>query len=206
MPFIEEEKFSLMQQDLDNAKLKREEAENELQQVIDDKSRLKRVSIFIGALLGLALTAVGYFYSNGGNGLEMLKKPKVDIAAVKAKEAKRVLDSVKKAQSRVKKSQNNSKLNTANINETVNELNNNTKGNTIYSVQVGVFSNRKYPLISKKFIPGNIASADGYFKYSLGLFSTLNEAKYLRNELRKVGFKDAFVASYVNGKRQKIHH
>ena len=204
MPFIEEEKFSLMQQDLDNAKLKREEAENKLQKVTDDKSRLKKASIFIGALLGLALTAVGYFYNNGGGkGLNILKEPKVDIAAIKANEAKRVLDSVKKAQPKVKASQSNSNLN---VNETVDELGKTTKGNTIYSVQIGVFSTKKYPLISKKFIPGNITATNGYFKYSLGLFSTVNEAKKLRNELRKIGFKDAFVASYVNGKRQKIHH
>ncbi|PHO01812.1 sporulation protein, partial [Rhodobacteraceae bacterium 4F10] len=43
-------------------------------------------------------------------------------------------------------------------------------------------------------------------KYSLGLYTTLDEAKGLQKELIKIGFNDAFVASYINGKRQKIHN
>lgn len=212
MPFIEEEKFSLMQQDLDNANLKREELENELEQANEDKSKLKRVSIFIGALLGLAIAAAGYFYSNGSSTGNSSLSSNVNIEEIKANAIQQAIDSINAIQSSVdgntdQYNDDSNNLGADNVESTVSNLNNNTQGETIYSVQIGVFANRRYPLISEKFIPGNLTPpSNGYFKQSIGIYATLNEAKKLRNELRKLGFDDAFVASYVNGKRQKIHH
>lgn len=211
MPFIEEEKFKLFQEDLDNAKLKREAAENELSQTQEAFSSFKKKSkvtpIILGLLLGAFIAATYYFYTNGGGSTISDS----EITALKKKEAVRVLDSINRAQVRAKRNNNdvaNTNTDSSNIDvdKTVADVKSNTSGETIYSVQIGVFSKKKYPLLSSKTIPSTVSTANGYFKYSLGLFKTLNEAKYLRNELKKVGFKDAFVASYVDGKRQKIHH
>lgn len=213
MPFIEEEKFKLMQEDLDNAKLKREEAESELSSTQEELATLKKSSktlpIFLGLLLGLALGAAYYFYANGGSSAIN----NIDVEAVKKKEAFRVLDSINRAQARAARnsddsdndisSSSNSDINTETM---ADEVAQNTNGQTIYSVQIGVLSENKYPLLSSEVIPSTVTTDDGYFKYSLGLYTTLGEAKDLQKELIKIGFSDAFVASYINGKRQKIHN
>ncbi|WP_299158074.1 SPOR domain-containing protein [uncultured Tenacibaculum sp.] len=211
MPFIEEEKFKLIQEDLDNSKLKREEAENELTQTQDEfnsfKKKSKIIPIVLGLLLGASLGAAYYFYNNSNGGGSFSSTD--EIATIKKNEGIRVLDSVKRAQARAKrKAKSNAKsgISTKSLEKAASETNKNISGETIYSVQIGVFSKSKHPLLSSKTIPSTVTSSDGYFKYSLGLFSTLKEAKNLKNELIKVGFKDAFVASYVDGKRQKIHN
>lgn len=208
MPFIEEEKFKLMQEDLDNAKLKREEAENELNSVNENftsfKKKSKRTPILLGLLLGLALGASYYLYTNNGV-VKTTSTTSSDIVLIKKNEGLRILDSVKRAQVKIKKVIK-SGVNENNLDSTISDVSENTTGETMYSVQIGVFSKKKYALLSSKTIPSIVNSADGYFKYSLGLFTTLNEAKNLKNELIKVGFKDAFVASYIDGKRQKIHN
>ncbi|RSC93111.1 SPOR domain-containing protein [Tenacibaculum singaporense] len=211
MPFIEEEKFKLMQEDLDNAKLKREEAESELSSTQEELVALKKSSknlpIFLGLLLGLALGAAYYFYANGGSSAIN----NIDIEAVKKKEAYRVLDSISRAQARAARNADESENNVSsnsniNTDAVADEVAENTSGQTIYSVQIGVLSENKYPLLSSEIIPSTVTTDDGYFKYSLGLYTTLDEAKDLQKELIKIGFSDAFVASYINGKRQKIHN
>ncbi|MCG7502303.1 SPOR domain-containing protein [Tenacibaculum sp. Mcav3-52] len=212
MPFIEEEKFKLIQEDLDNAKLKREEAESELSTTQEELAALKKSSktlpIFLGLLLGLALGAAYYFYVNGGDSAIN----NLDVESIKKKEAYRVLDSINRAQARAARNNEESSDNindiSSNINtETItNEVTENINGKTIYSVQIGVLSENKYPLLSSEVIPSTVTTNDGYFKYSLGLYTTLDEAKDLQKELIKIGFNDAFVASYINGERQKIHN
>ncbi|WP_435262828.1 hypothetical protein [Tenacibaculum sp. nBUS_03] len=209
MPFIEEEKFQLMQEDFDNAKLKKEESEKKLSELEETykhhKQKSRTIYILLGLFLGLALGVIYLFKSGILNNKGIITSNKVNITEIKAKEAKRVIDSLKSVYKKVEKEDINS-LNTDNLDDTISEVDSKTQGKTIYSVQLGVFKTKKYPLLSSNFIPGIISSKNGYFKYSLGLFTTLNEAKYLKNELIKIGFKDAFVASYINNKRQKIHH
>ncbi len=205
MPFIEEEKFKLIQEDLDNSKLQRENAENELTSTQEEFSAFKRssrgLSIFLGLLLGIASGAAYYFYAYGGNSAIN----NVDIESVKKQEAYRVLDSISRANARAARS-GDAEISNIDIETATNEIAEETRGETIYSVQIGVLSNNQYPLLSSKVIPSIVANADGYFKYSLGLFLTLEEARELKKELIKVGFEDAFIASYINGERQQIHN
>lgn len=205
MPFIEEEKFKLIQEDLDNSKLQREEAENELASTQEEFSSFKRssrgLSIFLGLLLGVASGAAYYFYAYGGNSAIN----NIDVEAVKKQEAYRVLDNISRADARAARS-GDAEISNIDIETATNEIAEETRGETIYSVQIGVLSNNQYPLLSSKVIPSIVANADGYFKYSLGLFLTLEEARELKKELIKVGFEDAFIASYINGERQQIHN
>ena len=43
-----------------------------------------------------------------------------------------------------------------------------------------------------------------FYSYSLGNFETLKEAQNFRKQLVDIGFDDAFVASYKEGKRIQI--
>ncbi|CAA0150748.1 conserved hypothetical protein [Tenacibaculum maritimum] len=208
MPYIEEEKFSLMQQDFDNAKLGKEAAEKELEQIKQDlikyKKGSKKTSILLGILIGLLAASTLYFYNR-----KATIAPTIDITAIKAAEAERVLDSISSLEIVTTSSDApNEALGSSeeSLEENIHTIKNNTNNQLIYSVQVGVFSAKKYPLISSKFLPGTITNKNGYFKYSLGLFSSLGEAKFLKKELTKIGFKDAFVASYKGEKRLKIHN
>ncbi len=200
MPFIEEEKFKLIQEDLDNSKLKREEAENELTKVQESFSNFKKKSkitpIILGLLLGALIPITYYFYTNGGSSMSSS-----DIAEIKKEESIRVLDSITRSNARLKR---NDELSNASGNNSIVDHKAETSGATIYSVQIGVFSNKRYPLLSSSTIPSTVTVNDGYFKYSIGLFETLNEARYLKKELIKIGFRDAFIASYIDGERQKI--
>lgn len=224
MPFIEEEKFKLMQEDLDNAKLKREEAENELTNAQEELASVKKNSfilpIILGLLFGLSSGAAYYFYTNGGSNAIN----NVDVVAVKKEEALRVIDSINRAQARELRNSSTEQIsneasNSEEIADATNSATNDgqttatptpsdvasaNSGETIYSVQIGIFSEKKYPLISSESIPSVATFSNGYFKYSVGLFKTADEARALRKELRSIGFKDAFVASYIDGKRQKI--
>lgn len=213
MPFIEEQDLTLMHEDLDKYKLKKEKAEDELKEsqglLISFQKKYRVTSILLGLLLGASLAACYYFYTNNSAGEASITD--ASIAAIIKRENIRVLDSIERADKRALRSVNEitttaSGLSSENLDETIDKVKGNTKGEKIYSVQVGVFYNKKkFPLLSSKTIPAVVTNKDEYFKYSLGLFMTLNEAKKFKKELIKLGFKDAFVASYINGKRLKIH-
>ncbi len=76
---------------------------------------------------------------------------------------------------------------------------NKTKG-LKYVVQIGVFKipmtnkqlNNLQPLYQEKSKKG--------IRYMLGTFNTYQEAKNKRVELKKLGYKDAFISAYLNGK------
>ncbi|MGG8498048.1 SPOR domain-containing protein [Tenacibaculum sp. TC6] len=210
MPFIEEAKYQLMQEDIDTAKLKLEESEKELNELQESykhqKQKSRTIIVLLFIFLGIAIGVI-YLFKNGtlnSEGIIVNNNNTVDIEEIKAKEAQRVIDSLNNANE--ESNLDNASLSEENLDETLGKISKNSKGSTVYSVQIGVFSKNKYPLLSKAMLSGIAVPDDGYFKYSLGIFASLDEAKKLKNELVKVGFKDAFVASYINGKRQQIHH
>ena len=169
------------------------------------KKNSKTLPIVLGLLLGLALGAAYYFYANGGAGA----LNNVDVEAVKKEEAHRVLDSISRAQARAARNNTNTNSSSSaiDVDSAADDVAMAYNGQTVYSVQIGVLSEKQYPLLSKEIIPSTVTAADnGYFKLSLGLFKTLEEAKELKRELVKIGFNDAFVASYLDGERQKIHN
>jgi len=75
---------------------------------------------------------------------------------------------------------------------------------TIYSVQVKSFVDNNMSLASEALTNTLFVKTNPFYAYSLGNFETLAEAQSFRKELVDMGFKDAFVASYQNGKRIKI--
>ncbi len=75
---------------------------------------------------------------------------------------------------------------------------------TIYSVQVKSFVDNNVTLASEALTNTLFVKTNPFYAYSLGNFETLNEAQSFRQQLVSMGFKDAFVASYQDGKRVKI--
>ena len=74
----------------------------------------------------------------------------------------------------------------------------------IYSVQVKSFVDNNVTLASEALTNTLFVKTNPFYSYSLGNFETLQEAQSFRYQLVKMGFDDAFVASYQDGKRVKI--
>ncbi|MEM8999610.1 MAG: SPOR domain-containing protein [Bacteroidota bacterium] len=74
----------------------------------------------------------------------------------------------------------------------------------IYSVQVKSFVENNVTLASEALTNTLFVKTNPFYAYSLGNFETLGEAQKFRQQLVNMGFKDAFVASYQDGKRVKI--
>ncbi|MBM1107420.1 SPOR domain-containing protein [Aurantibacter crassamenti] len=75
---------------------------------------------------------------------------------------------------------------------------------TIYSVQVKSFVDNNVALASEALTNTLFVKTNPFYSYSLGNFGTLEEAQKFRTELVNIGFQDAFVASYKDGKRLQI--
>lgn len=74
----------------------------------------------------------------------------------------------------------------------------------IYSVQVKSFVDNNITLASEALTNTLFVKTNPFYSYSLGNFETLQEAQSFRKQLVDLGFQDAFVASYKDGKRVQI--
>ena len=76
----------------------------------------------------------------------------------------------------------------------------------IYSVQIKSFVDNNITLASATLTNTLFVKRNLFYSYSIGNFETLEEAVSFRYQLVKIGFNDAFVASYKDGKRIKIEN
>ncbi len=74
----------------------------------------------------------------------------------------------------------------------------------VYSVQVKSFVENNVTLASEALTNTMFVKTNPFYSYSLGNFETLKEAQQFRKQLVDLGFEDAFVASYKEGKRIQI--
>ncbi|PIF00046.1 MAG: sporulation protein [Maribacter sp.] len=74
----------------------------------------------------------------------------------------------------------------------------------IYSVQIKSFVDNNVTLASEALTNTLFVKTNPFYSYSLGTFETLQEAQKFRKQLVDLGFNDAFVASYKEGKRIQI--
>lgn len=75
---------------------------------------------------------------------------------------------------------------------------------TFYAVQLGAFTNYNQPIVSPEYSLVKNIKEDGFTKYTIGVFSALKDARKLRQQVIKLGFEDAFIGEYKNGKRLDI--
>jgi hypothetical protein len=73
-----------------------------------------------------------------------------------------------------------------------------------YSVQVGAYEKRDLQLYDGGLMQFRMFKDDILFKYSLGVFSSYDEAHRFRKEMLQLGLKDAFVQAYSDGKPIEI--
>lgn len=78
------------------------------------------------------------------------------------------------------------------------------KDELIYAVQIGAFTENNISVTSEDLAQFQEVKKGEFYKYALGAFSNLEEAQQFRKELVKLGFNDAFIGSYKNGKRVRI--
>ena len=180
------------------------------------KRKARISNIVLSLLTGIGLALAFFFFNKKGS-----FSSDVNIAEIQKLEATRILDSIGNTHSNDLDldAENNNTLghddtffddldtqseNISGIStdESVNEIKQAFKGEKVYSVQVAIFSDNNHAVLSES-IAGIYATGD-LFKYSIGLFKTLDEAQKFRNELVGIGFNDAFIASYIDGKRQAI--
>ncbi|WP_158597067.1 SPOR domain-containing protein, partial [Aquimarina sp. BL5] len=79
---------------------------------------------------------------------------------------------------------------------------------TVYSVQIQSFTTDKVSLVSEKFTNTLFYNDTYYYKLSLGIFETLEEAQEFRKILLQSGIidKNIFVISYKEGERIRIEN
>jgi hypothetical protein len=73
-----------------------------------------------------------------------------------------------------------------------------------YSVQVGAYEKRDLQLYDGSLMQFRMFKDDNLFKYSLGVFSSYEEAHRFRKEMLQLGLKGAFVQAYSGGKPIQI--
>lgn len=75
----------------------------------------------------------------------------------------------------------------------------------VYKVQIGAFRKDILANTFKGFAPLMAEpTGTGITRYTAGLFGNLNTATAARDEIRKIGYPDAFVVAFLNGERISI--
>ncbi|MEA3446260.1 MAG: SPOR domain-containing protein, partial [Bacteroidota bacterium] len=70
-----------------------------------------------------------------------------------------------------------------------------------YTVQIGVFKQQQSAGSFKGIKPLYYNSESGYFKYFAGLYSSLENAEKVKQEIQQTGISDAFVVAFNNGRK-----
>ncbi len=195
MPFIEESDLLELHKDIDKAQIINERL---LDQIKFKNKELKRSKIQRNALAGvtglfligtLAITSFTAGLSSS-NGFEKQSNLLVSIDSLDAIKAR--IDNLR---------ERNEEL------SLVKEFylaKNFLEKEKVYSVQVKSFVENNITLASAAVTNTLFVKTNPYFSYSLGNFETLEEAQSFRTQLVDLGFQDAFVASYKEGKRIQI--
>ncbi len=81
-------------------------------------------------------------------------------------------------------------------------MNNKLPTGLVYKVQIGAFRNPPPDAVFKGFAPvRGETTRPGWLRYTAGLFQNKDQAQLKRNEIRTLGYEDAFVVAYLNGER-----
>ncbi len=93
--------------------------------------------------------------------------------------------------------------NTVNSNTKAVEKNVEKKINLYYTVQIGASAHPEKDGSQYSHVSGvqSIAAADGFTRYVVGKFTTLETANKRKDELKSQGFKDCFLSAYNGDKR-----
>tara|TARA_R110000796_G_scaffold88850_7_gene192163 strand:- start:43108 stop:43704 length:597 start_codon:yes stop_codon:yes gene_type:complete len=194
MPFIEESDLLDLHKDIDKSQILNERL---LDQIKYKNKELKRSKIqrnILAGITGFFLLGVLALYSfNAGMRSNVPDNNKLLVMN---------LDSLEVIKSRIDNLKiKNEELSTVKEFYLAKEFLDKEK---IYSVQIKSFVDNNITLASQSLTNTLFVKTNPFYSYSLGNFETIEEARSFRYQLVKMGFDDAFVASYQNGKRLKI--
>lgn len=80
--------------------------------------------------------------------------------------------------------------------------NNKLPDGLLFKVQIGAFKNIVDPKAFLGLQPITYENGpNGWLRYTAGVFRTFESANLAKREIRRIGYKDAFVVAYYNGKR-----
>lgn len=197
MPFIEESDLLELHKDIDKAQIINERL---LDQIKIKNKELKSSKIQRNVLAGitglfligtLAITSFTAGLSTGGAGnMENQNNLLVSIDSLDA--IKTRIDNLK---------EQNEELSLVNEFYLAKKFLDKEK---VYSVQIKSFVDNNITLASEALTNTLFVKTNPFYSYSLGNFETLQEAQKFRKQLVDIGFEDAFVASYKEGKRIQI--
>lgn len=192
MPFIEESDLLELHKDIDKAQIINERLLDQIKHKNRElrRSRVQR-NIFAGVMLLLLIGALAFTSFNLGL-----------ISSPRTHEMARITDSLNAVKNRVASLQKqNEELSLVKEFYLAKEF---IEKEKIYSVQVKAFVENNFNLAPEALTNTLLVKNNPFYAYSLGNFESLEEAKRFREELVKMGFEDAFVASYKDGKRVAI--
>jgi hypothetical protein len=196
MPFIEESDLLELHKDIDKAQIINERL---LDQIKIKNKELKSSKIQRNVLAGitglfligtLAITSFTAGLSSSSSGIDTQSNLLVSIDS---------LDAIKTRINNLKEQNQELSL--------VKEFylaKNFLEKEKVYSVQIKSFVDNNITLASEALTNTLFVKTNPFYSYSLGNFETLKEAQLFRTQLVDIGFKDAFVASYKEGKRIQI--
>jgi len=195
MPFIEESDLLELHKDIDKAQIINERLLDQIKYKNKELKRRKiQRNIFAGvtALFLIASLAITSFTAGVFTNKQNLESTSLNVPVDSMQVVLDRIDNLKKQ---------NHEL------SLVNEFylaKNFLEKETIYSVQIKSFVENNLTLSSQSLNNTLFVKTNPFYSYSLGNFETLEEAQKFRKQLVNMGFDDAFVASYKEGKRLKI--
>ena len=195
MPFIEESDLLELHKDIDKAQIINERLLDQIKLKNKElkRSKLQRnilagvTALFLIGTFGITTYTAGLTSTNSYDSQNFVVSPIDSLEAVKTR-----IDNLKKQ---------NEELSLVKEFYLAKKFLENEK---VYSVQVKSFVDNNVTLASEALTNTLFVKTNPFYSYSLGNFETLEEAQKFRRQLVDMGFDDAFVASYKEGKRIKI--
>jgi len=200
MPFLTEDDLLALNQEIETKKEKLETLEEDQEELNEQNITLKKTRLILGIIAGvlglLLLTGVVLYFTLPElfvNKTSLEKKGQYILSA----------EDYNNAQDAIAYKENEEAIKAAEL-EATTTTEASIEGTVIYAVQIKALEDQRIDLYSNNLIQFSEFYEEEFYKYAIGAFETLEEAQQFRKEIVKLGFNDAFVASYKNGQRLKI--
>ena len=177
MPFIDDEQLAALYKEVDQEK-KASAFFQDLHQ--KNKQRLSRLKLYqYSAIISFVLFLVSlvYFFSSAAAAAEVVTDTTLTERIAQLERENQLLGGEAE------------------------DLQEQLKTEKVFTVQIMASSNDDILLFSENFVNFRAHSLKEYNAYSLGNFSTEEEAEAFRQELIALGLSDVWVTAYQNGKR-----
>ncbi|WP_010178321.1 hypothetical protein [Aquimarina agarilytica] len=188
--------------ELNNLKHK---AENALQENVGLKKQRTILAIVSAILLLLFLSCIIYFSTTSITQNNLEEK---GLTLISSEEYKTLIDFkhgiAEQKQLEAEEKEELANLETEDEPEITETAQPSIDDQIIYAIQIGALDEKSISLYTDSFPQFREFYTDEFYKYTLGAFESLEEAQIFRKEVLQMGFEDAFIGSYKNGKRIRI--